>query len=953
MKADGITQAQCEALQREMSKTGGRLTPAAIEALKRNPEFKDVRFEGAERWREPLEKREGRTEKGGNTEGKPAAPPGPDSAETEGSLFDRYMAPATHTEVSTRLKPFGYDLFAGVSLAPPQNLPVASDYIIGPGDEVSLLLWGRVNGQYNPAVGRDGTIFVPNVGALSVAGMTFEEMRAYLKKHTKNIIGAEINVSMGRLRAIQVFVLGEVRRPGAYTVSAMSTLTNAMIAAGGATGTGTLRNVELKRGSGTITVMDFYDLLLRGDKSKDSRLQNNDVIFVPVVGPLVGIAGNVKRPGVYEVKDEAALASALELAGGIIPTAFTQQIQVERIERNERRIVIDVDAKESAGAKTFNLQDGDMVKVYPIVEKDVNAVYLYGNVKRPGKYELKQGMRLKDIIRDESYLLDETYLEYGLIKRLAPPTNEVKLIVFNPGNILSNGAAEDNITLAPRDAVYIFSKWFFKDKPSVSIEGEVRCAHESIDGKAADGQNVPREAGAALSKPFPRDKEKRHMAKGCSFELQRDSTVKDLVLMAGGAGADASHEEFELYRTEPVTKEVTLLKFNLGKAMAGGLPDNAKLMDSDRVVIHSVWEKTAMRFVMVSGEVNRPGQYPYAVNMTVKDAVFAAGNLSESAYTDEAELASAVIKEGKSFYVDYRKVNLRTAMQGDAQSNIPLKSHDALFIKRIPDWKEQMYAELKGEVVFPGRYIIKKNETLSSLIERAGGFTEKAYLKGAAYSRKSLKALQQRNIDESLNRFEQEMLLQSASVMQAALTPEDAKQLQATFEQRKALLAKMRAARAEGRVSIKLDVPERLRGTSYDMALEDGDVLNVPERPGHVQVVGSVYNQTALIYNPNAAVSSYVKKAGGMTKGADEREMYILKADGTAVSSRDGGGSWLRWDSENNGWVGGFMSARLDPGDTIVVPENIEKIAWLKEVKDLTQILYQIAVTAGVLIVAF
>ncbi|MBI5344740.1 MAG: SLBB domain-containing protein [Deltaproteobacteria bacterium] len=888
LKDDRLTRAQCEALQRELSKTGGQLTAAAIEALRRNPEFKDIKFEDAERWRGLSEKKEEITDKGEKTEEKPAASTRPDSAEAEGSLFDRYVAPAIHTEVSTRLKPFGYDLFAGGNLAPSQNLPVASDYTIGPGDEVNLLLWGRVSGQYNLTVSRDGTIFVPNVGALSVAGMTFEEMRGFLKKHTKNIIGAEINVTMGRLRSIQVFVLGEVKRPGAYTVSAMSTLTNAMIAAGGAAGTGTLRNVELKRGSGTIAVMDFYDLLLRGDKSKDSRLQNNDVIFVPIVGPLVGIAGNVKRPGVYEVKDEAALASALDLAGGIIPAAFTQQIQVERIERNERRVVIDVNAKENAAAKTFSLQDGDLVKVYPIVEKDVNAVYLYGNVKRPGKYELKPGMRLKGIIRSEDDFLKETYFKYGLIKRVVAPAEEVKLITINLEELLFKGSQEADIPLSPRDSIYVFSKWSFRERPAVSIEGEVRCVsgfQEKNDIKAlcktgnlsaaqcrtlaeemakAGGfvtpeltetlKKRPEFEGMAFDEVSKKDEieretdsrkrqEKDDLEKSrlnmCAFELQENLTVKDLVLMAGGVKKDASFGEFELYRTDPVTKTATLYKLNLAGAMDGYAKDNVKMQDMDRVVIHSVWEQTPRQTVKVIGDVNRPGDYPYAVNMTVKDLVFAAGNLLESAYLDETELVSSDIKEGRSFYMNYRRIDLRKALAKDPAHDIALKPRDTLLVKRIPEWVGVMNVKLTGEVVFPGRYPVKKGERLSSLIERAGGFTDKAYLKGAVFTRESVRVLQQKNINESVDMFEQRIMSQSAATIETAMSAEDAKQMQAGLLQKEALIAKMRSAKANGRISIRLAEMDKFKGGAFDMALEDGDALAVPDKPAQVQVVGA------------------------------------------------------------------------------------------------------------------
>ncbi len=828
-----------------------------------------------------------------------------------GSLFDRYIKNSP-LEVS-RLKPFGYDLFNGILLGQPRDLPVASDYAVGPGDEINIFLWGRVNAHYRLVVNRDGTILFPGVGALTVSGMTFKDMKRFLTNEARKIVGAEVNITMGRLRSFQVFVLGEVEKPGAYTLSAMSTLTNALMAAGGPTSIGSLRKVELKRDDATVATMDFYNLLLNGDRSKDLRLQNGDLVFVPTIGPIVGVAGNVKRPAVYELAGETDLSAVLRLAGGIIPTAYTQQIQVERAENNEKRIVLDINAKEPGAASSFKLHDGDLVKVASIIDGDTNAVYLHGNVKRPGKYELKKGMRLGDIIKDESALKKESYLKYGLIKRLVPPAYTVKLIPFSLKAVFADASSAENITLKPLDVIYVFSRWFFRDRPTVTINGYVR--------------------------------------KGGRFRLEDNMTVKDLVLLAGSLRSDASRGEFELYRTDPDTAKVTLIKLDLGKAMAGDSANDIKLRDRDRVVIHSIRDTSPWRSITVTGQVNRPGTYEYAENMTVRDLVFAAGGLRESAYVDDAELSSSVIKPGQSFAIKYEKINLGKAMAGDPADNLRLNPYDTLFVKKIPDWRAENYVVISGEVVFPGRYVVRKGDTLSSLVDRAGGVTSKSYVKGAVFTRESVRALQQKNIDEAVNRLEKTTLSAAASNIQSSLTPEDAKQQAAALEQKKELIAKMKAAKAKGRISINLAEAMKQRGSSFDVRLENGDKLVIPERPSDVQVMGSVYNQTAFVYDPNASISSYIKKAGGFTGDADEDEIFILKEDGTAVGRRDYG-SWApRWDSAEHRWVsGGFMSSDLDPGDTIVVPERLEKIAWLREIKDFTQILYQIAVTAGVAI---
>lgn len=901
-KVKNLSPEQCQALKAEMSKTGGQLTPEAVESLKKSPEFKDLKPEDVAKGKELLEKKQETEKKEEKKVDEMGSEKGvPQTGVKGGSLFDRYLSSDSPLEVSTKLESFGYDLFAGVDLASPKDLPVPADYMVGPGDEINILLWGRMSSQFNLTVSREGTIQFPNIGPLSVGGMTYEEVKRYLTKQAKNIVGAEINVTMGRLRSIQVFVLGETKKPGAYTVSAMSTLTNALMAAGGPTTIGSLRKVELKRNNKDIAAMDFYELLLKGDKSKDLRLQNGDVIFVPTVGPIVGIAGNVKRPAVYELKDDNGLAGVLELAGGIIPTAYTQQIQVERVERNERRIVIDINDRESGAVKNFKLQDADLVKVFSIVGKDANVIYLNGNVKRPGKYEIKKGMRLKDVIKDESELLDKTYFDYALIKRLMPPTLEVKLVPFNLGNLLFKGSQVDNVVLLPQDSIFIFPNSFFKDSPTVSIHGEVR--------------------------------------KGGGFPLDENLSIKDLVLMAGGLTNDAFYDDLEIYKTDPKTKEVTLHKFNLAKAMDGDEANNIKLNDMDRVVIHSVWENVPKQYLTVSGDVNKPGQYPYASNMTIKDLIFASGNLLESAYIEDAELTSHTVKDGRLSIMSQKKIDMRRVMADDPVHNIPLKPYDSLFIRRISEWKEERYVEIKGEVAFPGRYIIGKGERLSSIIERAGGFSNKAYLKGAIFTRESVRELQQKNLNDAVDRLEQQMISQSSMAIQTSLSSEDALQQKAVAEQQKALVAKMRAAKAQGRVVIILDTLDKFKESTYDIEMEGGDLLAIPEKPNSIQIIGSVYNSTAFVFNPRETISDYIGKSGGTTRYAEEKDIFVLKVDGSAVARRQSGMF--------------FMSSKLDPGDTIVVPEKIERIAWMKEVKDLTQILYQIAVTAGVLIVAF
>lgn len=846
--------------------------------------------------------------------GEAKAPPAvavPSPASAPVSLFERYLSASSPAEPAITLKPFGYDLFAGPTLTSSSDLPVSSDYIIGPGDEVSVLLWGRINGQHTLTVTREGTILFPNIGPLSVAGMTFDEMKRYLGRQAANIIGTDISVTAGRLRSIQVFVLGEVKKPGAYSLSAMSTITNALLASGGPTEIGSLRGVELKRAGKTVSKMDFYGLLLGGDRSKDARLSNGDVVFVPTVGPLTAIAGNVRRPAVYELGEKADLATLITLSGGIIPTAYTQKVQVERVEGNVRRVVVDVNA--SVGQPLdFKLQDADLVKVLSIVENDANAVYAQGNLKRPGKYELKPSMTLKDILKNESDLLDETYLDYGVVKRPVNPGGEILLLPFSLRELFK-GSSEADIALKPRDTIVIYSKWEFMERPRVSIAGEVR--------------------------------------RPGTFDLEANLTVKDLIKKAGDLSESALIKDAELYRTDKDTKEARLIKFNLSKALAGEPSDNLRLVESDRVVVHSIWETGTKPYVNISGEVSNPGKYQYAVNMNISDLIFAGGGLLESAYLDEAELTSHVVINGEVSTLNVRKVSLRKILS-DRREDASLKPFDSLFVKKIPDWGAERFVTLSGEVRFPGKYPINKGERLSSIIERSGGFTEKAYLKGAVFTRESVRAVQQERLDEYTTRLEKELLSSSASRTETSLSAETAKHSDAATERKRALIAMMRDAKPAGRVVVRLSEIDRMKETTQDIALEGGDKLHVPGMSAVVNVSGSVVNPASFIFEPGMGITEYIGKAGGASETADMDRLYIIKVDGSSTTPSSGSFDFA-WNSSSHTWDALSFTSRLDPGDTIIVPEELERTAWMSEIKDLTQILYQIAVTAGVLIVAF
>ncbi len=722
-------------------------------------------------------------------------------------------------EVSTQLKPFGYDLFRRSTVPLPYK-PVAPDYIIGPGDEIHVLLWGRLNEEYTLQVNRDGTIFLPQIGQFVVSGMRYDQMQKFLIKQIRRITGTNAAVTLGKLRGIQVFVLGEVVSPGVYNLTPMCTIMDALLVAGGPTSIGSLRRIQLKRKGRVIDTLDLYDLLLRGDNSHDRRLREDDVVFVPPVGPLVAISGEIKRPAVYELKGPTSLKDLLQLAGGPLPSAYLQHVQVQRFVHHQKQIVVDLDAKDQAKLASFHLQDGDFVKVFSLVKQNENVVYLLGNVRYPGPYAYKPGMRVSDLIPSKEDLLPDTYLDYAVLKRQVGPDNHWEYRTFNLSKVLESPGSAEDLVLKPKDTVQIYNKWEIMNK----------------------------------------------------------------------------------------------------------------------------------KWVTINGAVNKPGRYEYLPHMRVADLVALAGGLKRFAYQKEAEVVRQV-PTPKGTKTEVIRINLARALAKDPQANILLKEEDVLLVRSVPEWQSPQVVEILGEVKFPGKYVIRKGERLSSVLARAGGFTSRAYLRGAIFTRKKLQELQQRQLNEMIDRLERELLAGGAAETGASLTPQEAQIKAEELKAKKAFLARLRQIKAKGRLVVHLRPLDQLKGSPDDIELEDGDKLYVPANPHTIQVVGAVYNQTAFVYRPWASLSYYLDLAGGFTKMADKKEVYVLKVDGTAVRPQ-GYAFNFRWDPKTHRWERGYLTP-LEPGDTIVVPEKLEKVPWLRNVKDVTQILYQIAVTAGVLIAAY
>ena len=912
----GVTPQQAEAAK-QMIQSGAPLPPEAQKALEAHPELKNQLPPDV---KQKVEEKLGEKKSGAETAAKtPASETSPEAFgllpayDWKTSLYVGRLFSSRLLEAEVRALPhFGHDLFAPhAGAASLENMPPAPDYVVGPGDEIVVKMWGRVEGIQRMTVDRDGKIFFPKFGALYVAGKTFSELKSYLRSKVSTIAEVSSDVTLGQMKGIRVSLIGEVRLPGWYNVSSLHTALQVLSMAGGVKDIGTLRRIEVRRGGKVAETIDLYDFLLKGETGSDTRLLSGDTIFVPVVGRLAALTGEVRRPAIYELGREKTVLDLIGMAGGFTPSAFKRRVQVERLESHEAKIVLDLDAEElEKSGKAFDLSDGDIVRVLPILIADVNAVNLEGNVVRPGKYELKPGMTVRSLLPDVNAFLPETYFDYALLTRLVPPDLRKEIIPVNLRAIVLEGKKDADVPLKAQDTLTVYNRSAFRDTQKVTISGEVR------------------RPGA--------------------FDLKKGSRVSDLVKLAGDLTKTSLLPRAEIVRIDEKTRTFRTIYFDLGKAMAGDEMENHVLEDEDLVRIHSLWETQYRKTVTVAGDVNNPGEQILTEGMNLSDLLFKAGGFKQSAYSKEGELIRREITpQGDLVKTQTMIVFPDKALAGDPAANVPLKEYDLLVVRQIPEWAEKIVVTLSGEVQFPGAYAAKKGERLSSLIARAGGFTKDAYLKAAQFTRASTQKTQQEAIDKLIEDLELEVAQKSQQIG-GALDKEDLEANKEMVASRRALIAQLKKTRAKGRVIIRLADSGKLDGTVGDVLLEDGDRLDVPKKMNVVNVVGRVYNPTGIVFDPaRDSVGYYLRLVGGPTESADRDHIFLLKADGSVVTRETADTGFFAFGDR------GLMSARVEPGDSILVPEKLVQTRFMKDVKDITQILYQIAVTAGVLILAF
>lgn len=779
-----------------------------------------------------------------------ATPPNPPQGAKHAVVPETEFEQMVADSAGRPLPLFGQALFEQPpsTFAPLDTLQIPSDYVIGPGDQLEIKIWGQLEANLRVTVDRGGQIYIPRVGDVSVAGVHYGELEKYLKNEVSRIFrNFNLTANLGHLRSIQVLVVGNARYPGTYTISSLSTLVNAIFASGGPNPQGSLRHIQVRRDGATITDFDFYDLLIKGDKSKDVHLQPGDVLFIPPVGALAAISGSVNTPAIYELKRNSTLSDLIEIAGGLSSLADTGRITIERLDHQSRKTL---EFPYDDASRSAAVQDGDIVRVFSIVPSFQDTVTLRGNVANPGRYAWKPGMRVRDLIPNADALLTRRYwldraaigtgraTEYPVGQQ--PPPQVRCLPITSPGG--SQGSAAQ--------------------QPSVSALSS-----------GAQPATVPMESAVATN----------------------STEQSNVVYVPCGPSQQT-----------PAGSE--------------NAADRVALGNRGTAEMHTEIAATQRTANSLTAELRR-----YAPEINWDYAIIQRVN--------PTDLSSKLI------WMSPRKA----VLEHDDASNLELQPGDivTIFSQRdisLPQDERSRYVVLEGEVKRPGVYKLEVNETLHSVLQRAGGLTPNAYVYGSQLLRESARIEQQNSLDQLVHTMEVQVR-QSALSIAATAAGGDA---QALAQLQEGIVSQLRAVRATGRVALPVKPSDKKLTQFPDMLMEDNDRLIIPHTPSTVSVVGNVYNPGSFIYDPRTSSGGYLEMAGKGKPQSDLHHAFVLRANGVVVAA----------NNVNGVFTGAkFEHLRLYPGDEIIVPYKLPTGAFVRGLRDWSQVTSQLAITAAALAV--
>jgi len=779
---------------------------------------------------------------------------------------------------------YGQFLFDGEysTFAPVDNAPVPNNYIMGTGDSLRVLMYGVEDSELNLFVNREGTINFPKLGGLSIGGMTFLDASDYIKNRvSKQMIGVDVSISIGRLKSINVFMAGEARIPGSYSVSGLSTVSQLLFVAGGITDIGSLRNIEIRRSNKLISTFDLYDLLTKGNAKGDIRLQSGDVVFIPTIKKSIFVDGAVRRPGRYELVKNESISKLIELTGGLENRAFLKKISIERYDYNtDIPVIINLDLTDKKNSN-FEVIDGDIIRIAEITDRLSNSVTLSGAVKRPGKYGWYDGLRFSDLISSINIDFSNNFdMSKGLIIRRKNSSNyDIEVIDFNIQNAIESPMSNMDPSIDLYDEILIFSLGFNDDVLNdIEIYDSKKDIEHPMYGENKDDQEAQ------------------------EYEIPDQEMTNSKMLN------QMTYKEYrvEIYESE---KEAEYDIINKGKRRVLLEPIIDKLSQQ-------ATSSESSKLVSISGAVKVPGEYPLIINASYMDLIELAGGYKDNAYIEAAEIRRTLVGNSGSMVVSTSDVDLRQLAEAK------LKGRDHLHIRSVKDWDARDTVILSGEVFYPGAYLISPNESLSSVIKRAGGFTNESFIEGAVFTRDSIKKKEREQLQILGDNIRRDQAARSMT--------KESEDFSVSSSEIEAGISALLSSAVYGRLII--DIPRLISGDSNaDIVLQDGDVLSIPKFTSAITVVGEVRRSGSFVLQDNYTIDQYLQLAAGMTARGDEKEIYVIKADGSvkkSVKKRN----LLSFNNDND---------KIQAGDTIVVPIKSSYQTPLNLYSTVSQVVFQ------------
>ena len=896
------------------------------------------------------------------------------------SVIEEQYRHGYSSSLAGNLRQFGYDIFKSAKAKPSSLAVPDNNYILGTGDNLLIRLWGTsVDVKYTAVVDREGRINVPKLGPIPVSGVKYGEVESVvLKEAEKYIQGINISITLIKLRSLEVYVVGEVNTPGLHMVPAFSTIFDSLLHAGGVKKTGSLRKIKLVRNDKEIQTFDLYDLILKGNRKSDVTLQNKDVIFVSEIGKTAAVAGAVNNQAIFEISGKESIKDLVNLAGGALPQAFADRIYLRRFNENREFVVQDINMQTTPGAWTqLKIRDGDLLELDFMGSTLPYVVRLSGNVWKPDMYNYKPGMKLSHVLTSPDLLMPNTLTEFALIYRYDRATTRTSPMRFPLSKVFSG---DYDAALSPYDKIVILSRdkigieenftlkggvWkpgTYKFEPGLKLKDALALAGGTKPEGRTDRIEVARQVKTGNN--FETQYLNLDLQTDINFTLQPNDSVfipllKDYAVSLEGHIWNTKlfkyHEGMTLsevliskdlprpedllqpgalmdfgliYRYDSKTTRTKPIRFPLSEVFSRQY--DTELQPLDKIVVLSRETIGIKETIHIQGAVWNSGQYNYQPGLRLKDALALAGGLKFGAGTKRVEIARQKIKND-SVETEYVMLDL------DKNDGFLLEPNDSILIPLIKDAARVRKITLTGEVQYPGTYTLRENEKVSDLITRAGGFTENAYFYGAKYTSESARMIQQRGVNNMIEKLELSQVQNSSELAQTATSLEDTKAAEAANTTVQNFINKLRSIRAEGRIAIKLADLASFKDSMYDFSLQDGDTLYIPEKPAFVSVVGSVYSPGSFLYEPDRTLDFYLGKSGGVSKTADKKHVYLYKANGEIVSI-----------SQKLDFFKKFEDIILMPGDSIVVPENLDRVPYLKFIGQISDIIFKIATTAGI-----